>query len=270
MNFHWLGNSAPILSSHDGANAAVRYSKTLSNGGPGFASQNPRPDLDNLVSHELGRASFLPIGLTPFGDLVSGIVTSCSEKQVIRANAWRIVALMQNAKRGGAFSEGQFPRESMGKNFPAVSSANNTIPIRIRRSGPCPALSASLHTRPESFWKIRAEPSLDNVETALGAVILLKNVARLLHESVAARGTCNRNRRSLGCPVTGSRAIPSSVGSVRRDRKRGPTCGTYQRHALRILFGHRTLHSFGARPWPVSIRSGPRCVHYSSFLRVEN
>lgn len=78
------------------------------------------------------------------------IIFLSSKKEMLRTNAWRVVAAMKNAFSSRNLSVMQFPRKSMGPDRPVIDS-NNPIARFVAICGPFPALARFYDVSPKPF-----------------------------------------------------------------------------------------------------------------------
>ena len=118
-----------------------------------------RSDVDHIGFRKLAITITDPLGEMPALSIhIVHIVTVCTEKEVIRINAWRIVAFVEDIHALWNFAIGQFPDNSMGD---AVLSADTYSAIIKVTAGtlPDPARICEFDLPKNSIWDNHSKSS---------------------------------------------------------------------------------------------------------------
>lgn len=90
--------------------------------------------------------------MPPFCDLVGHVLRLCSEPEMVRVHAPRIVASVQHTQSDGNLTVSELPRENVRQN---LSSANGKLAVAAdvpSRCRPQPAAITLLHLRPKTVF----------------------------------------------------------------------------------------------------------------------
>lgn len=133
--------------------------------------------------------------LSPFGNLVCDVVQVCAEEEVIRADAWRVITMMEYPEAGGDRSVCKFPSKAMsGPLLTAIT--DSSVPIGLTAS-PKPAPLRLIDARPESLnhWCGGVNPPMRILlEAGLRTVLLTAALPRLTADDAGSDRGCDTLR----------------------------------------------------------------------------
>ena len=195
-----------------------------------------------------------------FGNHVSHIVGDCSQKQVGRVHAWRVVAAMQNPQSIGYFSICQFARKAM-RVHPTRSARVTEFPIACWSTRALPLLTALLVSPIDSCpdgaldsgdrtfaahfgHTIRAIPAV-LIDTFLPVGVRLRvegvagqrSFARSAHDEKARSLRCSGAVRHDGNTLAAAKTLNRLCGILRNEDKRYAALFAHTRNFDR-LSGH--------------------------------
>lgn len=227
------------------------------------------------------------------GSHIPHVVVACASEQVVRSDAGRVVAVVQDTKVVGNGAKVDFPRNPMSALFP-ICAQQSAVSIGIRRPRPYPtgAKPRTMRLHRAGLVDFRPEARLDAASRSVGMVAARRAVQRptaldVLCRSKKVGATCLTHaddgpHRDWPCPqcvLLGDARF--AVGAVGRPRGRlSPLIELRQRldyAAFRARLrrrGSMVLHpeppTPGATPRPSYPRRGVSCcVNYIRSFRVE-
>jgi hypothetical protein len=114
------------------------------------ASRVPNSDEAHCFGAQLGSGALFAgeSGATPLGSHVADVVEGCPQKEMVWANARRIVAVMAHMHPGGDGAVVQFPRKAMRTGIQAIME-KQAVSVSAEVALPLPAAFALLHFSPE-------------------------------------------------------------------------------------------------------------------------
>lgn len=106
--------------------------------------------LTNLCLRKLRSAASLPTCLSAFVYRVLSVFIVASEKQMVRAHAWRVIALVANVQTFGDVAIGYFIGNAVNALQSAFVIHHCPVPFKIRRANPKPARVGFVDVSPQA------------------------------------------------------------------------------------------------------------------------